>query len=180
MQQFLEEVTKETQRLVDPAIQRSGRAPGEIYRLKVRVPHVRAALMSGYSFFGASQRDLVRIWDYIWNNSDCYEVMSQALYFYQGRSLSPGEVRNIRKWVERCDCWDETNDDSGSKHREPPLAPRQPGDPNGGRAARRGHRSTEWCRLACVPRWRRCQVPPVTQPHDRPREPGSETGSGWP
>jgi hypothetical protein len=106
VEQFLEEVTKETLRLADLARRRSGRAHarGQIYRLRLRVPRVRATVKKGYSFFGAPQRDLIRISDYIWRNSDCYEVMSQALYFYQGKGLSHGEVSKIRTWVARCDC----------------------------------------------------------------------------
>lgn len=108
MDQFLEEVTMVTRRLAGPGKRRDG--GGQIYRFKLPVPRVRAALKSGYSFSGATRTELIRIWDHIWRTSNCYEVMSQALYFYQGKSLSRTEVSKIRHWVERCDCWEHSDD----------------------------------------------------------------------
>ena len=57
-----------------------------------------------------SAEDNLEIWDHIWRHSAYYEVMSQALYFYQHRKLSRRETRTILRWVERCTCWEHSDD----------------------------------------------------------------------
>jgi len=38
------------------------------------------------------------------------EVMSQALYAYQHRTLEKREVDKIRTWIDRCTCWEHSDD----------------------------------------------------------------------
>lgn len=79
-------------------------------RLRVPVPVVRRELKDPYSFFNSSPADLIKTWDYIWNQSEIFEVMSQALYFYQGKSLCKEQFETILAWVDRCACWEHSDD----------------------------------------------------------------------
>ena len=81
-----------------------------IHRLRIPVPKLRQLVKEGYSFHSASPAENLKIWDYIWRHSAYYEVMSQALYSYQHRSLSRLETRAILLWVERCTCWEHSDD----------------------------------------------------------------------
>lgn len=74
------------------------------------VPLVRRAVKQGYTFLSGSRSSVIAIWDYIWNNSEWYEVMHQALYFYQGKSLNRSEFTRIIRWVDRCQCWEHSDD----------------------------------------------------------------------
>jgi 3-methyladenine DNA glycosylase AlkD len=86
----------------------------EVHRLRtVSVPAQRRANRAGYSFITASRTDNLASWDYIWNESAYHEVMCQALYFYQQgrwRPLMEPEVATIRRWSDRCICWEHSDD----------------------------------------------------------------------
>lgn len=108
MDRFLREVEARTEQLSRGP--RTQRDESGIYRWRIPVPQVRAAVKKGYSFFGESDRRVVEIWDFIWRSSNCYEVMSQALYYYQSRSLTRAELSKIKGWVHRCQCWEHSDD----------------------------------------------------------------------
>ncbi|MEM7017990.1 MAG: DNA alkylation repair protein [Pseudomonadota bacterium] len=106
---YLAEVTERTE-----ALARQPTAPSmkskDVYRLKIIVPKLRKAVKQKYSFVSESTEKKLKIWDYIWHHSAYYDVMSQALYFYQHRDLTRVEVDTIIQWIERCDCWEHSDD----------------------------------------------------------------------
>ncbi len=74
----------------------------------LRVPQLRAALKIGFSFSGRETSEVLKIWDYIWHNSDCYEVMSLALYWFDLRKKSPelsSQWPTLSRWSKRIDNW---------------------------------------------------------------------------
>ncbi|MEK7486836.1 MAG: DNA alkylation repair protein [Planctomycetota bacterium] len=83
-----------------------------ITRLKLPVPIVRKAVKKpcAYSFVSQSEMTVVQIWDYIWKHTPYFEVMSQSLYFYQGKTLLQEEFDLIQTWIERCTCWEHSDD----------------------------------------------------------------------
>jgi 3-methyladenine DNA glycosylase AlkD len=105
----LAEITERTEALVGRCVAPDMKGQ-EIHRLHIPVPMVRRAAKKGYAFVSDSPRENLEIWDYIWHQSACYEVVSQALYFYQHRNLSRAEANTIRNWVERCACWEHSDD----------------------------------------------------------------------
>ena len=105
----LTEVTERLERLATSPTARL-LEQGEIHRLGIRVPVVRSALNKGYSFSSEPAEAKLRIWDYIWRYSTHYEVMSQALYAYQHRELTLQEIKTICQWIERCTCWEHSDD----------------------------------------------------------------------
>ena len=109
LQQYLAEVTERAEGLASH-VTMPKREQGEIVRLGIRVPDVRRAQKTGYSFSSAPAEEQLEIWDHIWRHSSYYEVMSQALYAYQHRQLTRVEIATIRQWVERCTCWEHSDD----------------------------------------------------------------------
>lgn len=79
-------------------------------RLHMRVPVVRAIVKEKYAFFNLPSGDIVRVWDYIWKNTEWYEVAHQALYYYQHKTINKAEFVKIKTWVNRCDCWEHSDD----------------------------------------------------------------------
>ena len=105
---FLTEVTEKTRTLSKrafPSVERD-----DIIRLKLSTPGVRKLVAAGYSFYAESAEVVLDIWEYIWNTSGYVEVMHQALYYYQRRSLNRRETRRILTWVERCRDWPHSDD----------------------------------------------------------------------
>ena len=79
-------------------------------RLKLRVPAVRKLTKTPYQFLDQSRLSIAQQWDYIWRNTPYYEVACQALYYYQHSSLERDEIAIIQQWINRCDCWEHSDD----------------------------------------------------------------------
>lgn len=84
--------------------------PGNHYNsptptLGLSVPQSRAALKNGYSFLSLPPEEILASMDYIWNHGQYFEEMSQAIYFYEKKSLSRSEFQTISTWIDRCDNW---------------------------------------------------------------------------
>jgi 3-methyladenine DNA glycosylase AlkD len=83
---------------------------GSINRISLRVPIIRAELKKDLSFLGKSESEILKYWDRIWKESSYFESMSLALYYYQHRSLTRSEVNKLKTWVNRCTCWEHSDD----------------------------------------------------------------------
>lgn len=76
----------------------------------IRVPQLRKIEKHGYSFYSLPSEQVLKIWDHIWQTTAWYEVACQALYHYQHKSLTEAEFNTIKTWVNRCDCWEHSDD----------------------------------------------------------------------
>jgi 3-methyladenine DNA glycosylase AlkD len=104
----LEEVTIRTRLLAQGS---NGEAsPCGFQRFFIRVPEVREQVKRGYSFCELPRGEVIKHWDYIWKNSPWYEVAHQAIYYYQHKTISKTEFNKIKMWVNRCDCWEHSDD----------------------------------------------------------------------
>lgn len=82
-----------------------------LYRSKISVPVIRKALKnSRLSILRLSDSESLKAWDYVWTNSNHFEVMSMALYFYQGRDISRDDFQKIQTWSNRINCWEHSDD----------------------------------------------------------------------
>ncbi|PCJ16329.1 MAG: hypothetical protein COB02_16330 [Candidatus Cloacimonadota bacterium] len=81
-----------------------------IHRLNIRVPVLRKESKSKYSFSHLNKSQKIEIWDYIWKKTAIFEVMNIALYVYQKVSLNKNEFEYIITWVDKCDCWEHSDD----------------------------------------------------------------------
>ncbi|MCR4317802.1 MAG: DNA alkylation repair protein [Planctomycetes bacterium] len=103
----LEEITK---RLLPMARNPRDDEVGDFRRMTIPVPEVRAEFRNGYSFRNLPPAKLLETWDYVWKNAGWYEVMSTALYHFQGRSIAKNEVAKLKTWVDRVHCWEHSDD----------------------------------------------------------------------
>ena len=85
-------------------------SPKGFVRLNLRVPAVRKLTKTPYHFLDQSRLSIAQQWNYIWRNTPYYEVACQALYYYQHSSLERHEIKIIQQWINRCDCWEHSDD----------------------------------------------------------------------
>lgn len=76
--------------------------------LNLQVPKMRQTYKEGFSFSGLDRSQVARAWDYVWHNSDCYEVMALALIWFEDRKnqdLLKSYWPMLKKWSSRVDNW---------------------------------------------------------------------------
>ncbi len=84
--------------------------------LGIRVPDVRRVLQAGFSFSTKEPDEVAKIWNYVWWNSDCYEVMSLALAWFENpkhRPILKKSWADLKKWSARVDNWAHSDGLSG-------------------------------------------------------------------
>lgn len=80
-------------------------------RFNVAVPVQRKLIKkNNFSFHSFSNSQVLAIWDFAWNNSNCFEIMNLALYQYQYKALTKEEFDCIIKWTDQCICWQHSDD----------------------------------------------------------------------
>jgi len=104
----LTEVTARTRDVAGKAVRET--SDSNFQRMRICVPAVRAAAKKPYSFYQLPPREVIGIWDYIWKNTEWYEVAHQALYYYQHKPITKLEFSKIKTWINRCDCWEHSDD----------------------------------------------------------------------
>ena len=79
-------------------------------RVGLGVPLTRKLARSRFSFSDESPATKLKIWNYAWENTGCYEVMSLCIYIFQHRTISKSEFSTLKRWVDRCYCWEHSDD----------------------------------------------------------------------
>lgn len=93
-----------------------GGGQSQLRYIGLRVPDLRQTYRTGFSFSKGPPEETARIWDYIWHNSDCYEVMSLALAWFEDpkqRKTLKSYWPLLKKWSERIDNWAHSDTLSG-------------------------------------------------------------------
>lgn len=93
-----------------------GGGQSKLRYLGLKVPHLRKALADGFSFSHLPTNDQAKIWNQVWKDSDCYEVMSLALaWFYLPKqtSILKQHWPLLKKWSNRIDNWAHSDTLSG-------------------------------------------------------------------
>lgn len=103
LQEYLSEVSSKLAALPGNKSQNHYNCPTQTIGLTV--PQSRNALKAGYSFLKLLPEQRLQVFDHIWNNSRFFEEMSQAIYYYEKKSLTPEEFKVIATWIDRCDNW---------------------------------------------------------------------------
>lgn len=93
-----------------------GGGQSKLNYIGLRVPDLRQTYSTGFSFSNDKPEEIVKIWDYIWWNSNCYETMSIALIWFE----DPQQRKNLKahwlllkKWSTRIDNWAHSDTLSG-------------------------------------------------------------------
>lgn len=82
----------------------------------LRVPDLMRIYRAGFSFSEKTPQEMAKIWDYIWWNSDCFEVMALSLaWFYdpKQRANLKSYWPRLKKWPKRIDNWAHSDTLSG-------------------------------------------------------------------
>lgn len=91
-----------------------GGGQSKLRYIGLRVPHLDETMKKGFSFSQSEEKEIIKIWDYIWNESDCYEVMSLALtWFDDKKQVDVKHWPLLRKWSARIDNWAHSDTLSG-------------------------------------------------------------------
>lgn len=79
-------------------------------RIGFSVPKLKSILKKEFLFTDEDTSiKKLSYWDDVWKNSVYFESMSLALYFYHGRQLSKNEFIKIKSWINRCSCWEHSD-----------------------------------------------------------------------
>ena len=84
--------------------------------LGLKVPAQRAIYKKGYSFSGLNAEEQIAIWDSIWKQSNCYDVMSQAIFFWEKyitKIDAETAWKHLKGWVTKVDNWAHSDGLSG-------------------------------------------------------------------
>ena len=88
--------------------------PKEYANLKkfhITVPTLRSIIkQKTFSFQQLEIEKQLEIWNYIWHKSDYFESMSMAIYPFQHKTLKKNELDTLLNWVDKCYCWEHSDD----------------------------------------------------------------------
>lgn len=93
-----------------------GGGQSKLRYIGLRVPHLRETLKKGFSFSGSEKHEVAKVWDFVWQNSDCYEVMALALAWFEHKQQSEileAHWPHLKKWSSRIDNWAHSDSLSG-------------------------------------------------------------------
>ncbi len=93
-----------------------GGGQSKLRYIGLRTPDLRQSFRHGFSFSQADPDELAKIWHGIWQESDCYEVMSLALTWFEDpkqRKLLKKYWPLLKKWSLRIDNWAHSDTLSG-------------------------------------------------------------------
>lgn len=75
--------------------------------LAVRMPDLNRLVRDGFSFYDKTDKEILEIWNQIWNNAKLHDVMSLPLIYYRWKSstLTQKHFRIFKGWMERIENW---------------------------------------------------------------------------
>lgn len=110
----LDRFPKRTSRQVPEAYIGGGQS--KLRYVGLKVPDLRATMKSGFSFSELPEDEIAAIWDFVWWNSDCFEVMALALMWFENPKRRPTLLTHwplLKKWSARIDNWAHSDTLSG-------------------------------------------------------------------
>lgn len=84
-----------------------GGGESKLRYLEIKTPVSRARFKQGYSFSDRPAKDQWKIWDEIWHEARCFDVMNHALYWVETRARLDlfEEQKRLLTWQKRVDNW---------------------------------------------------------------------------
>lgn len=86
--------------------------------LGLKTPNLHQTQKAGFSF--SDTEEVAQVWDYVWKSSDCFEVMSLALGWFERLAKNKKRKQELKKywallkgWSERIDNWAHSDSLSG-------------------------------------------------------------------
>lgn len=110
-QKEVEQELKRIERIIKPPKWKAenyiGGGDSKLEYLDLKIPLVRARFKRGFSFSTLPIDEQWKIWNYIWHNSNIFEVMLGASYFAASRPIPELVEKHkiVFSWLERVDNW---------------------------------------------------------------------------
>lgn len=110
---YLREVERALRRVapnrsqLDPAAYIGG-GISKLEYLGLRVPQVRAASKTPFTFLALDEDRILDVWDYVWHTSGCYETMCLPIEYYSTKRQEPRLAAvwpKLKGWAARLDNW---------------------------------------------------------------------------
>ncbi|MBI4257096.1 DNA alkylation repair protein [Candidatus Uhrbacteria bacterium] len=75
--------------------------------LAVRMPNLNQLVHEGFSFYKKTDREILKDWDQVWNQTTLHDVMSLPLIYYRWKSstLTSADFYVCKRWMERVENW---------------------------------------------------------------------------
>lgn len=113
MEKFLREVASALRPHRDP---RRARASSHIINTKLEywglpVPIQRRVFRHGFSFSALSADRQSKIWDYIWQHSQVFEVMKQPLFYFESQigHNTINDWQLLKSWASKIENWEHSD-----------------------------------------------------------------------
>lgn len=118
---YLEEVEAKL-RSFDPQVPKEiafnyiGGRVSKLEFLGLKVPQVKKAYEEGFSFLKEKEEKVAEIWNYIWENSNVYEVKSMGLQWFSDKKAQKDLIKHwpiLKTWADKIDNWAHSDELSG-------------------------------------------------------------------
>ncbi|OGL63157.1 hypothetical protein A3C09_02715 [Candidatus Uhrbacteria bacterium RIFCSPHIGHO2_02_FULL_47_44] len=76
--------------------------------LGIRVPVLQKLVCDGFQFYNKTEKDILHVWNGVWNTSRMHEAMYLPLFYYRNHKhvLGTYEWHVIKKWIDRVENWE--------------------------------------------------------------------------
>jgi 3-methyladenine DNA glycosylase AlkD len=107
----MDKYLKELESYIELNSKNKSKEYASVQKFHYTVPSLRAFIKQKVFSFQEHDAELqLAIWDFIWNNTSYFESMSLSIYPFQHKSLSKNEFEKIINWVDKCSCWEHSDD----------------------------------------------------------------------
>lgn len=75
--------------------------------LAIRVPVLNKLVREGFSFYSKTDKEILQIWNAVWNQASLHDTMSLPLIYYRWKlsALTPAHFRVFTSWMEHIENW---------------------------------------------------------------------------
>jgi len=75
--------------------------------LGTKIPDLNKLVRQGFSFYERTDKEILEIWNYIWNHATSHDSMNIPLIYYRWKTdkLTKQTFSTFKKWFDRVDSW---------------------------------------------------------------------------
>ena len=76
--------------------------------LGLRLPVMQKIVHDGFTFYDQTEKNILKVWDEVWNTSRLHEVLYLPLFYYRNHKniLGKYEWSIMKHWIERIENWE--------------------------------------------------------------------------
>lgn len=79
--------------------------------LGLRLPIMQEIVRNGFSFYDSAEKNILEIWNGVWNTSQWHEALYLPLFYYRHHKqiLGKHEWAVLKQWIERVENWEHSD-----------------------------------------------------------------------